>query len=203
MGASVSGAAERQVLAALRAFGAAVAEKARLSTHGEPEDQLRSPFEQFMQQVGSVLAKRVVTKGETKLAGRLGKPDFAVHTEGLLTGYAELKAPGTGAVPRHYSGHDREQWSRFSLLPNILYCDGNEWGLYRDGRSVRRVVRLSGDVVIQGQAAADAEDARRLTRVLVDFLLWKPVVPRRVKDLAVLLAPLCRLLRDDVREALN
>lgn len=49
-----------------------------------------------MAEVGEALSHTVVCKGESKLPGRLGTPDYAVHKEGLLTGYVELKAPGKG-----------------------------------------------------------------------------------------------------------
>jgi len=84
---------EKAVLAALEKFADAVTAKMNTLTAGEPEDQLRGPFEVFMQEVGKALARKVVCTGETKLAGRLGKPDYAVHAAKLLAGYVELKAP--------------------------------------------------------------------------------------------------------------
>ena len=62
--------------------------------------------------------------GAKKLADRLGKPDFAVHDDLLPIGYIELKAPGKGANPGRYKGHDREQWKRFKNVPNIEITTG-------------------------------------------------------------------------------
>jgi len=70
---------EKAVLAALKKFAATVTAKMTTFTVGEPEDQLRGPFDVFMQEVGQALALKVVCTGETKLADRLGKPDYAVH----------------------------------------------------------------------------------------------------------------------------
>ena len=124
---------EKAILAALRKFAETVTVKMTQLTTGEPEDQLRSPFETFMQEVGRMLASDVVCIGETLLPGRIGKPDYAVHSNKLLTGYVELKAPGVGANPNRFTGHNREQWKRFRAIPNLIYSDGNDWSLYRNG----------------------------------------------------------------------
>ena len=118
---------------ALRNFASAVTEKMGQITHGEPEDQLRAPFENFMDDVATVFGWEVVCTGETPLPERLGRPDYAVHKSKMLAGYVELKAPGVGAVASRFTGHNREQFKRFSSIPNILYTDGNEWALYRNG----------------------------------------------------------------------
>jgi hypothetical protein len=194
---------------ALRVFAADVTAKMAQLSLGEPEDQVRGPFENFMAGVGAALGWNVVCTGETRLPGRLGRPDYAVHLNKLLAGYVELKAPGVGATATRYKGHNRDQFERLSALPNMLYTDGNEWALYRDGELVDKVVRLSGDVVVDGRKAAGAQDADALERLLRDFLSWQPIIPtdRRgkidLKGFAALLAPLCRMLRDDVTDALK
>jgi hypothetical protein len=200
---------ERAVLAALKKFADDVTAKMTTLTVGEPEDQLRAPFEVFMQQVGQAISREIVCAGETKLPGRLGKPDYAVHATELLAGYVELKAPGVGANPRRFTAHNREQWKRFSAIPNLIYCDGNDWGLYRDGEAVRPIVRLSGDVATDGKRAVSPDDAQAVLGVLTDFLSWQPTIPATtkgeidLKGLAVLLAPLCGKLRQDVTDALR
>ena len=128
---------EKAVLAALRKFAGAVTAKMTTLTAGEREDQLRAPFETFMQEVGQAIAREVLRTGEVRLPGRLGKPDYAVHAPKILAGYVELKAPGLGADPSRFAGRNRDQWKRFSAIPNLIYCDGNEWGLYRNGESIR------------------------------------------------------------------
>ena len=122
---------ETAALAALKKFADTVTAKMNTLTVGEPEDQLRAPFETLMQEVGRGLGQKVVCTGETMLAGRLGKPDYAVHSGKLLAGYVELKAPGVRANPNRFTGHNAHQWKRFQTIPNLIYTDGNEWGLYR------------------------------------------------------------------------
>jgi len=206
--------AEKPLLAAIKKFAEAVTAKMTTLTAGEPEDQLRAPFENFVQELAHALFLKVVCTGETMLPGRLGKPDYALHASKLLAGYVELKAPGVGANPNRFTGHNRKQWDRFRAIPNLLYCDGNEWGLYRSGKAVRPVARLSGDVATDGKNAASAKDAQAVLGLLTDFLSWQPTIPTRpavgggppeidLKGLADLLAPLCRMLRDDVTDALQ
>jgi len=200
---------DKAILAALRNFAEAVTAKMTTLTVGEPEDQLRGPFETLMQEVGHALVIDVVSTGETRLAGRLGKPDYAVHTAKLLAGYVELKAPGVGANPARFTGHNAQQWKRFKAIPNLIYTDGNEWGLYRSGERHRPLVRLAGDVSADGKKAVDEKDAAALLALLTDFLSWQPIIPTNakgkvdLKGLAAMLAPLCRMMREDVGEALE
>ena len=193
---------------ALQEFAAAVTEKATQLTEGEPEDQVRAPFEGFLSDVAAALGRRAACTGETSLPDRLGRPDYAVHLDGALVGYAEIKAPGTGADAARFKGRNRRQFKRFSAIPNLLYTDGNEWGLYRGGDRVGSLVRLSGDAARDGRQAAAVEDASGVERLLRDYLSWEPVLPLDGKgriDLrrfAGMLAPLCRMLRNDVTDAL-
>lgn len=196
-------------LLALQAFAETVTAKMTQLTPGEPEDQLRGPFENFVAAAARAIGWNVVCTGETPLPGHLGRPDFAVHHNKLLAGYVELKAPGVGANVSRFKGHNRDQWKRFSAIPNVLYTDGNEWALYRDGELVDKIVRLSGDVSGGGKRAVTAQDAHAVERLLREFLSWEPIIPTDhkgkidLKGFAGMLAPLCRMLRDDVTEALQ
>jgi hypothetical protein len=69
-------------------------------------------------------------------------------------------------------------------------------------------------VATDGKNAASAKDAQAVLGLLTDFLSWQPIIPTRpgaaggqleidLKGLADLLAPLCRMLRDDVTDALK
>ena len=194
---------------ALQAFAAAVTDKLTQITHGEPEEQLRAPFENFMGAAAGALGWNVVCTGETPLPDRLGRPDYAVHLNSLLAGYVELKPAGAGAAATRFAGRNLKQFNRFSAIPNLLYTDGNEWALYRNGALVDRVVRLSGDVASEGAKAVGPQDAHALENLLRDFLMWKPFIPTDragridLPRFAALLAPLCRMLRDDVTDALK
>ncbi len=201
--------ATSEIHTALQEFAAAVTDKLTQITHGEPEEQLRAPFENFIGAAASALGWDVVCTGETPLPDRLGRPDYAVHLNSLLAGYVELKPAGTGATASRFTDHNRRQFNRFSAIPNILYTDGNEWALYRDGELVDRVVRLTGDVASEGKKAIGPQDAHALKSLLRDFLMWKPFIPTDrtgridLPRFAALLAPLCRMLRDDVTDALK
>ncbi|MFP4173994.1 MAG: N-6 DNA methylase, partial [Candidatus Hydrogenedentota bacterium] len=194
---------------ALRTFADGLAAKMGQLTPGEPEEQVRGPFENFMRDVAAALGWRIVCTGETPLPDRLGRPDFAVHLNDMLTGYVELKAPGVGADAARFKGRNGKQFKRFSAIPNLLYTDGNEWALYRSGEHVHPVVRLSGNAAADGAKAAQAGDARAVERLLRDFLSWEPFIPVDrngkidLKGFAGLLAPLTRMLRDDVTDALK
>ena len=194
---------------ALRTFASTVKAKMSQLAPGAPEDQLRAPFETFMAATAQALGWNIICTGESPLPHRLGRPDYAVHVNQLLAGYVELKAPGAGATAIRFKDHDRDQFKRFSAIPNLLYTDGNEWALYRNGSPVDRVVRLGGDVASDGDKAVMPEDACAVENILRDFLLWQPFLPTDregkidLKGLAAMLAPLCRLLRDDVTDAVK
>ncbi len=176
---------------------------------GQPEGQLRGPFETLLVAAGHLWNLDVVCIDETPLSHGIGRPDFAVQLEGLVVGHAELKPPGRGALKERFSGHDLDQFERLSVLPNLLYTDGNEWVLYRYGEPVSSPVRFTDDIRDRGENAACRRDAQSLELVLRGFLDWQPILPTTAQgeiDLARFadeLAPLCRLLRDEVRDALK
>ena len=155
---------------ALQQFADDVRSKMTQLVRGEPEDQLRNPFETLMGAVEAALGTTIVCTGEVPLPGRLGRPDFAVHANQLLAGYVELKAPGTGANARHFRGRNRQQFKRFAAIPNLLYTDGNEWALYRDGTLQGELVRFGGDITVDGGKAVTPHEAQRLELLLRNFL---------------------------------
>ncbi len=186
---------------ALSKFAQTVQQKFAVHVTGEPEDQIRAPFEQLLSDAGQSAGLIVLAIGETHLGNQGGRPDFGVSVGKLLCGYVELKAPGKGADTSTYTGHDKAQWQRFSNLPNILYSDGREFALYRNGNN-ERTVRLQSDPRSAGACAVSSDDALAFNALIRDFLAWEPIVPRSSAELADYLAPLCRILRDDVKDAL-
>lgn len=193
----------------LEQFAQSVYTKLNQLTQGEGEEQLRAPLETLFHALGPEYGLKIVAVGETLLKDSIGRPDFAIMVNGLLAGYVELKAVGVGAIARRFTGHNKEQFKRFSVIPNILYTDGNEWALYRNGTMEGKLLRLGGDISTDGKAAIEERDAQGLDTLLREFLGWEPIVPTNgqgkvdLRGFAELLAPLCRMLRDDVSEALT
>ena len=142
---------------------------------------------------------------ESATAEQQGRPDLAVGVAGLLQGYAELKAPGKGARPSKFSDkHDRAQWAKFRNLPNVLYTDGNEWGLYQEGSEEPvAFVAFEQDITVTGTKGVTTNQATSLATLLSRFFAWEPIVPTNPKDLAVGLARLCHYLREDVERAVG
>ena len=82
---------------AIATFGKeAKAKLSNPSVAGEPEDQLRAPFEQL---VGSMAALSgfapgvVVTVGESSVAALHTRPDYAVTVHGVLVGFVDSRPP--------------------------------------------------------------------------------------------------------------
>ena len=130
---------------------------------GEPEDQLRAPLEGLVEDV-AVLAGRdpssLSIAGETSLAELRTRPDFAVSYQGTLVGFIEVKAPGKGADPRKFrDAHDKAQRKKLQVLPNLLYTDGQDFTLWRDGELLW-TVRLEGDITSAVLSATASTRAR-------------------------------------------
>jgi hypothetical protein len=141
----------------------------------------------------------------------IGRPDLAVAVDGLLVGYIELKAPGHGTTDRDFHGGERgrnlRQLSKFRKLPNLIYTDANDWTFYQkesteEKNSRKRSFDLRlGDLTVTGAAEITDADAAHLLEMFREFLKWQPIVPTNPKALAQQLAPLTRILRDDVEAA--
>lgn len=192
------------ILAAVSKYGAEAKEKlSNPGAKGEPEDQLRSPFEGLfadLAEARGVPRKSVALVGESSLSDLKTRPDYAVTLGHSLVGFIELKAPGKGADPRRFKGHDKEQWAKLHSLPNLIYSDGNEFSLWQDGELVGSLVRLDGDIESSGSKLAPHPD---LGPLIERFLSWEPIPPKNVHDLAQMSARLCRLLRDEVTEQIG
>ena len=168
----------------------------------QPEDQLKAPVGDLLGAVGQTTGRDVAHRTEVRLDDINGRPDIGVIVDQLLTGHVELKRPGLGARPERFKDANRNQWERFKALPNLIYTDGSEWSLYRSGELKNRV-RIADDVSENGKAGIDQDSAESLGELLRDFLYWEPIVPSTAKGLAEFLAPLARILRDEVRKALK
>jgi hypothetical protein len=190
---------------AISEFGkAAKAKLANPAATGQPEDQIRAPFEQLLLDIATLsglASGSVVAVGESSVSDLKTRPDYAVTVQKSLVGFVELKAPGKGSDPRKFKDpHDKGQWERLCSLPNILYTDGNGFSLWRDGKLVGTVLHLDGDIESSGAKLAPPPGLQTLFE---SFLRWQPVAPRSARDLAHTTARLCRLLRDEVTEQLG
>ncbi|MDI5978592.1 type ISP restriction/modification enzyme [Amycolatopsis magusensis] len=178
-------------------FGRAVTRKLRTG-QGSPEDHLRGPFEKMLAGMASSLGLSITTIGETRLPDLSIRPDYAVNVEGARVGYVELKKPGHG-IPDTWTRatkHDREQWEKFQLLPNVLYSDGEQFAQYSYGKLQKEVATLAPGLHRAGEKLHAVGSG--FARVMTDFLLWEPSRPRTIGELIRIVSNLCRLLRDDV-----
>jgi len=184
-----------------------VAAKSKLSNPsatGQPEDQLRSPFEHLLLAIAGLSglqAGHVTAVGESSLSDLKTRPDYAVTVHKALVGFVELKAPGKGADPRKFKDpHDKDQWEKLRSLQNLIYTDGNGFSLWQDGKLVGSVLQLIGDIETSGVKLTPPPGLQGLFE---NFLRWQPSAPRSARELAHTTARLCRLLRDEVTEQLG
>ncbi len=192
------------IKAVIAAFGTKAKEKlSNPAATGQPEDQLRAPFEHLLSDLAELfnIPKSAVSAvGESSISELKTRPDYAITVHNALVGFVELKAPGKGADPRKFKDpHDSAQWKKLCSLPNLLYTDGNAFSLWQNGELVHPVVHLIGDIETSGNKL---EAPPGLLNLFESFLHWNPIPPRSAKDLAHTTARLCRLLRDEVTEQL-
>ncbi|CAN5681209.1 hypothetical protein BH23CHL3_BH23CHL3_10670 [soil metagenome] len=202
------------VLAALQTFARQVKADAELGARikAGPEDQLKNSVRALVMAVGASLNRNVSILSESPVED-VGRPDLAIAVDGLLVGYIELKAPGHGTTEQDFSDGDRGrnllQLKKFRNLPNLIYTDANDWTFYQrsdtDEKSVRKRsldVRL-GDLTQSGDREITGTEAGYLLEMIREFLQWEPIVPTNARALAQQLAPLTRVLRTDVEEAVT
>ena len=194
----------RTLQTAIVRYGAeAKAKLHNVAASGEPEDQLRAPLEGLIDDLAELCGfprAAVAAIGESAIAALKTRPDYAITLRNALVGFIEIKAPGKGADPRRFRGHDKEQWEKLQSLPNLLYTDGNQFSLFRNGQLEDAVVFLKGDIETSGSTL---EAPPELLALFDNFFRWEPIPPRTAKELAKVAARLCRLLRDEVAEQLD
>jgi hypothetical protein len=193
---------EAKLVTAVAEFGAAIREPLAAMI-GQAEDQIGDPVAQLVSAAGRALGLRLVTHAEVALRELSVRPDYAVNSTEGTVGYIEVKRPGKGADPTLWSSrsHDGLQWQKLKLLPNVLYTDGQDWALYRNGARFGAVARLAGDLAHAGRSLRMAD--RELVRVIEQFLWWMPESPRNLRTLVRTVARLCRYLREEVIEVLE
>lgn len=190
------------VESAIASFGAAAKSKlSNLGASGNPEDQLRAPFEQLLKDMAGLSAiKNVIPVGESSLGKVQLRPDYAVTVGHALAGFVEIKAPGKGADPRKFKiSHDREQGEKLRSLPNVIFTDGNSFSLWQEGELIGTVLTLEGDIETSGSKLLPVPGLQVLFE---SFLSWTPTPPASAQELAHQTARICHFLRDEVTEQL-
>jgi len=167
------------------------------------EAQLIAPVDGLLSSFGRAIGRTITPVHQQQAQdGICARPDIAVRLDGLLVGYVEVKAPGKGADPDRFAmAHDKEQWARLKALPNLIYTDGGEWALYRAGS--RACCASLPDLCTLRGARVSAGQVDSLAKLVREFLSWAPIVPGSAEQLAETLAPLCRIVRDDVLAAVR
>ncbi|MDX8052476.1 type ISP restriction/modification enzyme [Lentzea sp. BCCO 10_0798] len=189
-------------------FAAAVSEYGsallpRMRGDGRNEDRLRLPMSKLFERLGDIVGLRVHVHDEVTITELSSRPDIAVDVPSGRVGYVELKAPGKGTPETSAwrpHKHDREQWEKLKALPNLIYTDGSSFARYEKGSLVGSVAKLDGDLSRAGSRLTASDGFERLIR---DFLFWRPPEPRSLRTIVTEVAPLCRLLRDQVLETLQ
>lgn len=184
---------------AVSAFGDTA--KKKLAGPGEAEAAIRTPIEMLLATAGTHLGLNVVPHDEVHDTDRQVRPDYAISVDGAITGYVEVKKPGSNLDPTAFTGHNRRQWDRQRDLPNLIYTNGTEWRLWRDGESVGDPVHLTGGTLKTAGANLSAPD--RFEQLLTEFLRWRPAPITNVTSLVSAIAPLTRLLRGEVLDQLR
>lgn len=174
----------------------------KLAGGGGPEAAIRSPLEALLAAVGGHHSLREVTWHDEVSIPELGvRPDYAVQVDGVVSGYIEVKKPSLSVDPESFTGRNKAQWERLRDLPNLLYTNGTEWRLFRDGAQLGETVRFTGALKSVGERLTPTNPAA-FDALLQAFLLWAPPPIRHVPRLVQHIAPLCRLLRGAVLEQL-
>ena len=180
--------------AVVREFGSSC--RSKLSGPGDREEAIRTPLELLIKAVGAHLGAPAEFYDEVRDPARQVRPDYGVAVNGAITGYVEVKAPGKPVDPATFTGHDRAQWERQKDLPNLLYTNGTEWRLFRDGEPLGAPVWFTGGTLESAGPALAAP--AEFERLMTDFLRWKPSLITSVGALVRAVAPLTRLLRGEV-----
>ena len=186
----------------------AIDQEQSLDARGNPEDQLKAPLTQFLNDAAATLVNKIhVTTEHRQITGDVVEGvrlDMAIKRgKGQLIGHIELKAPGKSANPYRKTGwtkHDRTQWAKLEHHPNLVYSNGWEWTLLRHGAG-----QPLAHVALQPHAdgTVPEEQSSALKNLLSQFLTWKPLAPSSPKTLANQLAPLTAFLRDSVIDILT
>ena len=157
----------------------------KIDSSVDTEDDLKVPTANLLSALGD---GRFEVRGEHATA--VGRPDLLILTaDGRVVGHIELKHMTKPADPRKLRDrHDKDQWEAFQALPNLVYSNGTEATLWRDGAQVS-----------EKPVSIDTDAWAALWN---EFLDYTPTVDSDPKALAKTMGRRARLLRLAVGEAL-
>ncbi len=157
----------------------------KIDSSVDTEDDLKVPTANFLKAFGG---GRFEVRSEHATA--VGRPDLLIRTsDGRVVGHIELKHMTKPADPRKLRDrHDKDQWEAFQALPNLIYSNGTEATLWRDGAQV-------GEKPVSADSDAWAE-------LWNEFLGYTPTVDSDPRALAKTMGRRARLLRLAVGKAL-
>lgn len=137
----------------------------------------------------------------------VGRPDLAfVHEGSPARAFIELKAPSLRLAPKKFTGHNKEQFARFSNLPLWALCNFEQIQLYR--RDELEAEALVAPAAVLDPDTADRQ-ANRIVRqhdsggfraILQKLASADPPAPESPADVATHLAHAARLVREVVYE---
>ena len=190
----------------LNNYADGVKEKLRFLGEVQPEDQLKPLISDLLVSAGTHFNQSVITQLLEQNSEFSICPVIGVETANLTCGYVELVAPGHSALPfNNGNDHDKAQWNKLKFLPNLIYTDGIEWRLFRNGIQPfeNSTVNLGENLFDIGNKVVSAEKVFAFEALLRDYLSWEPIVPTNPNELAAVAAPLASLLKLEMEEALR
>lgn len=135
----------------------------------------------------------------------VGRPDLAIKSEGApARAFIELKQPGLVLNPKRFTGHNADQFARFSELPLWALCNFTSIKLYRRGTLEAEAQIIPASALEPGMTAAQAGrlirnlDTSGFTAILQTLSMAAPVSPQDAEEVAAVLAHAARLVRSVV-----
>ena len=196
---------------ALQRFAEAVTAKMRLLTPGEPEDQLRGPFENLD---GRPCYRAPRLEGQVQGRNPASRPAWVNLTSECMSTTCSLvmsnsKPPALAQTQCDSPATTEINGNDSSRCRTCSTVTGTNGRCTVTAKSWARRSASPGTSRLRAERQSVPTDAQALQHLLHDFLSWQPIIPKDRKgkiDLrrfAALLAPLCRMLRDDVTDALR
>ena len=135
----------------------------------------------------------------------VGRPDIAFARQGSpARAFIELKQPATTLVPEQFTGHNADQFERFSELPLWALSNFLSIRLYRRDALDAHAEILPAEAIDPATRASTAarlirnQDHTNFIDILRTLAMAQPVVPTSAEGIAQTLAYAARLVRSVV-----